>query len=139
MKGKFNIRDIQNINFFEKVTRIKVKSSFFYNGMTVFVLQKPNLRRFPKDKFNYLANQIGKFKLISLPRDNSEKEIDIFLSSLIYPLTYKNIEIDKTNHELNIYATPKAKPLLIGREKARIKELCNIVDMFFNIPKVNIK
>ncbi len=139
MKGKFNIKDIQNINFFEKVTRIKVKLSFSYNGMVVFVVQGQNLKKFPKEKLNYIVNQIGKFKLITPPKDNSEKEINEFFSSLIYPLTYKNIEIDKTNNELNIYATPKAKPLLIGREKVRIKELSNIAEMFFDISKVNIK
>lgn len=139
MKGKLNIKDIQNINFFEKITRIKVMSCFPYNGMTVFVIQRANIRKVPKDKFNYLINQIGKFKIIPFPKDNTDREIDFFLSNLIYPLTYKNIEIDAINNELNIYATPKAKPLLIGREKARIKELSNITDMFFNIPKVNIK
>lgn len=139
MKGKFNIRDIQNINFFEKITKIKVRSSFSYNNMIVFVIPRQSLRKFPKEKLNYIINQIGKFKIIAFPKDNSEREIDDFFSNLIYPLAYKNIEIDKTNQELNIYATPKAKPLLIGREKVRIKELSNIAEMFFNIPKVNIR
>ena len=137
MKGTLDIRDIQNINLFEKVTGIKAKYCFDYNSIIVFAVPQNSIKRISGDKFNFLQNKIGRLKILAMPKDESEAELNSFITGLIYPLTYKKLEI--VGKEAIIYAHPKVKARLIGKDRIRLKELAEAVEMFFNIEKIVIK
>lgn len=137
MKGTLDIKDIQNINLFEKVTGIKARCCFDYNSVTIFAVPQTSIKRISGDKFNFLQNKIGKLRIIAMPESQSESDLTGFITSLIYPITFKKLELN--GNELSIYAHPKVKARLIGKDKIRLKELSEAIEMFFNIEKIVIK
>lgn len=137
MKGTLDIKDIQNINLFEKVTGIKARCCFDYNSVTIFAVPQTSIKRISADKFNFLNAKMGKLRIIAMPESQSEAELSGFITNLIYPLTFKKLELN--GNELSIYAHPKAKARLIGKDKIRLKELSEAVEMFFNVEKILIR
>lgn len=137
MKGTLDIKDIQNINFFEKVTGIKARCCFDYNSVIIFAVPQESIKRISGDRFNFMQNKIGKIRIIAIPESQGETDVTGFITNLIYPLTFKRLELNGT--ELSIYAHPKVKARLIGKDKIRLKELTEAVEMFFNIEKIVIK
>jgi hypothetical protein len=137
MKGTLDIKDIQNINLFEKVTGIKARCCFDYNSVTIFAVPQISIKRISGDKFNFLQNKIGKLRIIAMPESQNESDLTSFITNLIYPLTFKRLELN--GNELSIYAHPKVKARLIGKDKIRLKELSEAIEMFFNIEKIVIK
>ncbi len=137
MKGKLEIKDIQNINLFEKITGVKARSCFYYNYVTVFVVPSNAIKRISRDKFMNLCSKIGKIRIIAMPKEDNDTEINNFVTNLIYPLTHRKTEV--INGELDIYTNSKVKAMLIGKDKLRLKELTNAIKIFFNIEKVSIK
>jgi len=137
MKGKLEIKDIQNINLFEKITGVKARSCFYYNYVTVFAVPSNTIKRISREKFMNLCGKIGKVRIIAMPKENDNTKINNFVTNLIYPLTHRKTEV--INGELNIYTNPKVKAMLIGKDKLRLKELTNAIKIFFNIEKVSIR
>ncbi|PIN88607.1 hypothetical protein COU61_04195 [Candidatus Pacearchaeota archaeon CG10_big_fil_rev_8_21_14_0_10_35_13] len=121
------------LNLFGKISRVDVKDCFIFNNKIVFAV--------PRNKLSLAVGENGrnvrkasdllprKVKVIALPRDESEAKW--FLLSITHPTEFKNLEI--TGDEMIITTTGmKNKAELMGRNKARMKELQSVVKQYFN-------
>lgn len=124
---------IQNINFFEKITRAKVKNCFDNNILTFVV------------DFGEIGKAIGKQgvnvkKLANLTKRRIKivefnPEPTMFLKNLIYPI---QIEIKLEENLLEIKADTKTKALLIGRNQQNLKDLKKIFNYYFKDIEIKI-
>ena len=135
---KLNIKEIQWINLFERVTRIKSSACFDYAGNLVFLV-KPALvsRAVGRDGMNVkrLSGIVHKrIKIIAIPSQNAGS-LERFTLSIIYPNKIKQIQI--TDNEVLIRAG-KSKASLIGRDRARELELQGVLENLFKIQKLRI-
>ena len=134
---KIDITTIGYINTFENLTQTNVKDCFYNkNKQLVFIVKEGqgkkavgkngmNIR-----KLERLLNK--KLKIIEFNEKAEE-----FVKNIIYPL--KSPEIKLENETLIIKTdSTQLKALLLGREKANLKELQEIVGKYFNNIKVVI-
>lgn len=132
---KIDITLIGYINTFENLTRTQVKDCFINkNNQVVFIVKygqgskAVGKKAFNLKKLERLINK--KIKIIEF-NDNPEE----FVKNVIYPL--KSPEIKLLNEKDLTIKTDSIhlKALLLGRDKANLKELQDIVNKYF---KVNI-
>jgi len=131
MKQIIDMRFIRYLNLFSKITGVESKNCFFYNNFLIFSI--PN---------NLISRAIGKhgknvkelsgiinkrIKIIALPESMDETER--FISEIISPIQFKNLEI--TQDEVIIYASRQSKAAIIGRNKVRLMELKKIIEEHF--------
>ncbi|MEM4152579.1 MAG: hypothetical protein QXK80_00440 [Candidatus Pacearchaeota archaeon] len=139
LKAKLNLKTIQLINLFEKITRVKAKYCFDYNGITIFVVPKTLLNKAlgkNAENLNKLKTQLNKkIRIITSP--TNIRDAENFIKSIVFPYEIKKIDIQ--NNELYIFSAPGNKAALIGRNKSRLIELSDIIEKFFGIKKVVIK
>lgn len=132
MKGVLTINTIRYLNIFEKITKIRAKNCFFYNGFIYFLVPKKfiytaigknseNLKKISK-----MINK--KIKVIIYPTNN--EEIIEFINKLADPLQLKNVEI-KEGKIIIDSGSRETKALLIGRNKRKLEELRKISKEFF--------
>ncbi|MCX6742355.1 MAG: hypothetical protein NTX24_04265 [Candidatus Pacearchaeota archaeon] len=142
MRSVMDIRTIQNLNLFEKITGAKARCCFNYNSAIVFVVPRHLLNQAlgkNASNINRLYLKLNKrVRIIISPLDNpSIGDIERFVKSIVYPYDFKNAIVE--NGELIIFSMPRTKAALIGRDKTRLKELTDIIDRFFGIKKIVIK
>lgn len=142
MRSVMDIKTIQNLNLFERVTTTKARCCFSYNSMIMFVVPKHFLMHAlgkNASNINRLYMRLNKrVRIIASPPENpSNENVEKFLRAIVYPYDFKNAVIE--NQELIIFSMPRTKAALIGRDKARLKELTDITEMFFGIKKITIK
>ena len=130
---------IRYANIFENVTRIKTNHCFEYNNTILFVVPR-NLvpRAIGENNRNLekLGNIIGKkIRIVAIPK--GKEDIESFVSMITKPVRFKSIEIK--DDEATINANSQNKASLIGRERARLSEMENILGQYFGIKKVRIK
>ena len=130
---------IRYANIFENVTRIKTNHCFEYNNTILFVVPR-NLvpRAIGENNRNLekLGNIIGKkIRIVAIPK--GKEDIESFVSMITKPVRFKSIEIK--DDEATINADSENKASLIGRERARLSEMENILGQYFGIKKVRIK
>jgi NusA-like KH domain protein len=139
MRAKLDMKTIQNMNLFERITRVKAKNCFTYNYITVFVVQRYQLSQAlgrNAENINILSKKFNrKVRIIADPLGRFD--LEKFIKTIIFPYEFKSLVCE--NHELIIFSMSRTKAALIGRDKARLKELSDILDQFFNIKKVIIK
>lgn len=126
---------IQHINFFEKITKAKVKDCFDNNILTFIVNFGEAGKAIGKNGVNVkkLANLIKRrIKIIEFNPNPL-----IFIKNLIYPL--KVNEIKQNNNTLEIQADTKTKALLIGRNQQNLKDLKNIFNHYFKNIEIKIR
>ncbi|MFH1823281.1 MAG: hypothetical protein ABH817_01015 [archaeon] len=139
MKITLDIRKIQYMNIFSKVTRMKARNCFNYGPMIVFTVPGPLVSRaIGRDNQNLsiLSQRIGK-RVRILAEPQGQGDLDHFIKIIIYPNQYKKISLE--NDQLVIFGDQKARATLIGKEKKRLEELSNILNKFFHIKKVLIR
>ena len=119
------------INLFAKVSKISSKHCFIYNNTIIFVV--------PASKVSQAIGENGKnikkmseilekkVKVVLLPKGIEDAEK--FITTIIYPLEIKNIEIQ--DDYLIINAGMQSKAMLIGRNKRRLKEMRKIINNYF--------
>ena len=119
------------INLFAKVSKISSKHCFIYNNAIIFVV--------PASKVSQAIGENGKnikkmseilekkVKVVLLPKGIEDAEK--FITTIIYPLEIKNIEIQ--DGYLIINAGMQSKAMLIGRNKVRLKEMRKIINNYF--------
>lgn len=139
IKAKLDLKTIQNLNLFEKITRIKAKYSFCYNATTIFVVPKSLINKAVGQgatNINKLKAALNKkVRIISCP--SGINDLNSFIKAIVYPYEFKKIVVE--GNELYIFSSPGNKAALIGRNKRRLMELSDIVEKFFGIKKVIIK
>ena len=145
MNTVLDMKTIQNMNLFERITGVKPRCCFDYNQTRFFVVPRflikkalgMNAKNLPR--LSVIAKRI---RIIGEPEKKNQEEIEQFVKAIIFPHEFKKIDIamdENSNPELQIYSMPRAKAALIGRDKQRLSEMSQIVEQFFNIKKVVIK
>ena len=131
MAGTIDMQDMRYLNLFGKITRVSTRFCFKYNEALVFCVPKKLISKaLGKNAEN--AKQMNKIlgkriKIIAVPRDI--KDAKIFISAIVSPVTFKELEI--TPDEIKLTAGNQSKAALIGRNKRRFLEMQKIVRDFF--------
>lgn len=132
-----DMRFIRYLNLFEQVTRVRTKNCFSYNNLIIFAVPAPFVSRAIGEQgrnIKQMSEILGKkIKVIKAPQ--GFQDLREFIHSIIQPIRIKNIE--NTNGELVIVAG-RNKAALIGRNKARVEEMRDILDQYFGIKSVRI-
>lgn len=130
---------IRYANIFGKITNIKTNHCFIYNNTVVFAVpRKLVMNAIGRGNINLqkLSNIIRKkIKIVAIPQ--GREDIENFVSVITYPVKFKAIEIK--DGEAIITASPQSKASLIGRDKARLEEMENVLGQYFDIKKVRIR
>lgn len=139
IKTKLDLKAIQNLNLFEKITHVKAKYSFSYNSIIIFAVPKALMNKAIGqkaaniNKLKILLNK--KTRIIAYP--SSIHDLEHFIRSIIFPYKFRKLVLEQD--ELYIFSAPRTKAALIGRNKTRLLELSNVLEKFFGIKKVIIK
>ena len=128
------------INLFAKVSNVSTTHCFVYNNIIIFAV--------PYDKVYMAIGKNGgnmkrlgeilrkKIKVVELPRDESQEQIENFVSHIVEPISFNKIEIYEGI--VSISAGRQNKAALIGRNRAREQELEDILKKFFHVQKLKI-
>lgn len=139
MKVKLDLRSIQYLNLFERITHVKAKYCFDYNANIIFIVPRFLMNRAlgerAKNIFRLEQQMHRKVRIIANPQgiDDAGR----FVRAIIFPHEFKNIVIE--NNEMYIFIAQRTKAAIIGRNKTRLEELSDILEKFFGIKKVIIK
>jgi len=125
------MQDMRYLNLFEKITRVSTRYCFKYNEALVFCVPR-NLMSKAIGENAKNARQMSqilgkKIKIIAVPKDI--KDAKAFISAIVSPVTFKELEI--TPDEIKLTAGSQSKAALIGRNKRRFLEMQKIVRDFF--------
>lgn len=129
---------IRYINLLEKVSGVSTTNCFMYNNTLYFAV--------PKSKFQKAVGPRGanvkkisetlrkKIKIIEMP--STDVGIKKFVLDLISPIEVNSIEVK--DGELIISAVMQSRAMIIGRDRAREKEMIEILNKLFGITSVKI-
>lgn len=120
---------IRYLNLFEKITRVRTKNCFSYNNAIIFGVPYMQVSRAigqNGENIKQMSEILGrKIKVIAFPARN----IHEMISRIVEPVRFKNLEVK--NNEVIITAGRESKASLIGRNRARLEELNNIVKEYY--------
>jgi len=139
MKATLDLKTIQYINLFERLIGVKAKYCFEYNSTVIFIIPKPLMRTaLGRNCLNVkkISGRLNK-KVRFIVSPSSRNDIGKFVSDIVYPYRFKNLQLE--NDELTIFSILTTKAALIGRGKTRLNELADILENFFEIKKVIIR
>ena len=135
MIRKLVFQDIQYINVFERVTRVRPSDCFTYGIFLVFVV--------PGDQLSRAIGQQGiNAKRLSSVMNRRVKVIsyngrgDEFIASIISPIKVKDLRVE--NGVVTIRAGPQSKALIIGKNSQRLKELKGILERYFKVDMIRV-
>lgn len=135
MIRKLVFQDIQYINIFEKVTKVRPSDCFAYGFYLVFTVPNSELSKaIGQGGINAkrLRNVLNKkIKIISYTGDKEE-----FIKDILAPIKFKELKLDEKT--LSIKAGPQSKALIIGKNSTRLKELKNILERYFQIDSIRV-
>jgi NusA-like KH domain protein len=130
---------IRYANLFSKITRIRTNHCFEYNNTIVFAVPRKFVTKAigpgnsNLEKLNRIINK--RIKIVAIP--SGKEEIENFVSVIVKPIKFKGMEVK--DNEAIITAGLQNKAPLIGKKKARLEEMENILEQYFGIKKVRIK
>lgn len=131
MVSTINMQDMRHLNLFGKITRVSTRYCFKYNEALVFCVPKKLMSKAIGENAKnarQMSHILGKrIKIIAVPRDI--KDAKAFISAVVSPVTFKNLEV--TPDEIILTAGNQSKAALIGRNKRRFLEMQKIVRDFF--------
>lgn len=134
-----DMKFIRYANIFNNVTRIRTNHCFEYNNTIIFVVpRKFVMSAIGQNNRNLetLSRIIGKkIKIVAEP--NGKEDLESFAAIITRPVRFKSIEV--RDDEAIINANIQSKASLIGRDKARLLEMENILGQYFGIRKVRVK
>jgi len=139
MRAVLDIRTIQYMNLFERVTGVKPKDCFTYNTTIIFTVPHSMMNHaLGRGNFNLnkLSNKINR-RVRIIPHPSGIEDLERFIGSMVYPYKFKRIFFE--DEELIILSMPRIKSVLIGRNKTRLKELSDAMKRFFGIKRVSIR
>lgn len=132
-----NMQFIRYINLFNRISGVRTKHCFKYNSNIIFLVPKNFISKSVGEEGKNIKklNQIlrKKIKIVKLP--SGLWDIEEFISAIVYPVQLKKIEVK--NNEVVINAGQN-KAALIGRQKARLEEMRNIIEQYFGLKNVKI-
>ena len=127
------MQEMRYLNLFERVTKVRTRFCFRYNGSIVFGVPKRfivqsigpdsnNLRR-----INQIIGQ--RIKVVPLPNSFNSEDVGLFIQKIVSPVEFKSIELN--DGEVVVNAGAQNKAALIGRDKRRLIEMKKIIKDFF--------
>ncbi len=130
---------IRYANIFYNVTKIRTNHCFQYNNTLIFAVPRNLIMRAigpNNSNLTKLSNVLGKkIKIVAIP--NGKEDMERFVSTITRPVRFKTIEV--RDGEAVITANMQSKASLIGKNKARLDEMENILGQYFGIRKVRVK
>jgi len=140
MAKVIDMQSMRQINLFSKVCHVPTQHYYIYNNTLIFGVPKDRVSQaIGKDAVNIKKlNQIlrRKIKVIAMPEADNIEGIRKFILELVDPVEINKIEIEGNKMEIN--ATRINRASLIGRNRAREKELINILKGSFGITELKI-
>ena len=131
MVTTINMQDLRYLNLFSKITKVHTRFCFSYNETLFFCVPKPMLSRAIGESGKNVRkiNEITKkrVKIIVGPRDI--EDLKNFVASIVAPVTFKEINVE--GNEINLNAGKQSKAALIGRNRRRLIEMQKIIHDFF--------
>jgi len=131
MVSTIDMQDMRYLNLFGKITRVSTRYCLKYNQALVFCIPKkliPKALGKNAENAKQMSHILGKrIKIIAVPKNI--KDIKVFISAIVSPVTFKELEI--TPDEIILTAGNQSKAALIGRNKRRLLEMQKIVRDFF--------
>jgi len=135
-----DMQSMRQMNLFAKISHVPTKHFFVYNNTLIFGVPKAKVSQaIGKDASNVKKlSQIlrKKIKVIAMPHPDDNKGIKKFITDLVNPIDLAKIEI--TEDKIEISANKMNKASLIGRKRAREKEMTNILQSSFGIKEFKI-
>lgn len=135
MIRKLVFQDIQNINIFEKVTKVRPSDCFAYGFYLIFIVPELELSRaigqrgINAKKLSNLLNK--KVKIVSYTGDKEK-----FVESILAPIKFKELKVE--GDVVSIKAGPQSKALIIGKNSVRLKELKAILERYFHVENIRV-
>ncbi len=130
MVNTINMQDMRYLNLFEKIMRVRTRFCFKYNEAIVFCVPKTLVAKAIGERgknIKKMSEILGKkIKIVVVP--NGINDVEIFIRSIVSPVTFKNIEI---RDNVIMVAGGSNKAALIGRNKRRLLEMQKIVENYF--------
>ena len=121
------------INLLDRVSNVKTRKCFVYNNAILFAVPRMMVSQaIGPGAYNIkrLQEQLGKrIRIVAEPRGVTDAVN--FVSEVVSPIRFKSLEIKDGMFILNAGSTSKAA--LIGRNKARLEELREIIKNNFGI------
>lgn len=138
MSNTIDMQLMRYINLFERVARVSTKNCFVYNNFIIFAVP-PKKVSLAVGKNGANVRKLGEIlrkKIKVVPMASSKEEIPKFVEDVVSPTGFNKAEVK--NNEVVISAGRQNKAALIGRARAREKELKNILKNYFGIESVRI-
>ena len=126
------MEDMRHLNLFEKVTRVNTRFCFPYNGAIVFCVP---MRMVAKavgggGKNIHELSRVMRKRIKVIPQPRGIQDAKKFIESIVKPVVFRDLEIE--GNEIVIDAGGmQNKAMLLGRNKARLLEMQDIVKDFF--------
>ncbi|MEK6913373.1 MAG: hypothetical protein AABW47_01750 [Nanoarchaeota archaeon] len=131
MVNTINMQDLRHLNLFSQITKINTRFCFEYNRGIIFCVPRELVNRATGENgtnIKRVSEIIGKrAKVIPSPR--GIYDVKSFIENIVYPVTFKGLEIK--GNEMILTAGIQSKAALIGRDKKRLLELQKIIKDYF--------
>lgn len=126
-----NMQTMRYINLLDRISRVKTHRCFVYNNMIIFAVPGSLISKAVGTNgknVRELQDALGrKIKIVREAVDDSH--IEKFLRDVVEPVTFKSVELK--DNEVILTAGSMHKASLIGRNRARLNELAQIVEDTF--------
>lgn len=140
MAGVINMQFMRYINLFSKISRVATTNCFVYNGQIFFAVHPSRVSQaIGKNAVNVkkLRDILGKkIKVVAMPGRDDYQGIEKFIKDVVEPVEFNKIEIK--GDSVLITAGRQSKAALIGRNRAREKELSEILKNYFHLSQLRI-
>jgi len=140
MAKTIDMQLMRYINLFEKLSRVSTTNCFVYNNTIIFAIPKNKISK-AIGKEGVIMKKLSltfgkKAKVIEMPEETDTDSIERFVEDVVSPVEFSKLEEEGAG--VVIKAGRQSKAALIGRNRARVEELEEILKRFFNIEKVRI-
>jgi len=131
MVNTINMQDLRHLNLFSQITRINTRFCFEYNRGIIFCVPRELVNRAIGENgknIKRIGEVLGK-KAKVIPSPRGIYDVKQFIENIVYPVTFKSLEIK--DDEMILTAGNQSKAALIGRDKKRLLELQKIIKDYF--------
>ena len=131
MVSTIDMQQMRYLNLFEKISRVTTRFCFKYNETIFFCVPNSLVSKAVGENgrnARQLSSILGK-KIRIIPAPHGIEDIRRFIDNIVYPVTFKNIEVNE--NEVILSANTQGKASLIGRNKRRFFEMQKIINDFF--------
>ena len=139
MSSTIDMRLMRYLNLFSNISKVKTLNCFIYNNQIGFAVPESQVSKaIGKNASNVkkLGNILGKkIKILKMPKEINADSIKEFLEELT---GVEGINVEIENDLVKIGGTRQVKASLIGRNRAREKEIQEILASCFGFKKILI-